>query len=450
MNFKSFNLKEDLIDALEKLGYTTASQIQELVIPRALKDKNLIVKSMTGSGKTHCFIIPILNNLNFQLKQLQAIVISPTRELAKQTYDFFSQFENFYKELNVKLLIGGHQKKDDLNLKNNPPQIIIATPKRLKDILVEESVIKLGFVNYLILDEVDMMMDLGYFNDIDTILSRLKAAKIMVFSASYPNKILHLLKKYIDCDEIISLGKDITNNNVVHYAIDRKHQDIKKATLDFINKNNPYFLLIFCSYKKDVSNLYDYLIKNGIKCGILHGDLTQRERKNTLKLLKNGNYHIVVCSDMASRGLDFKDVSDVLNYDLPNNEEFYFHRAGRCGRMNNQGNCYTFYNVDTLPQIEYFQKSIHFNFLTYKNGDFISSSKAKKVINKKKMSEEEIKLNRDIKLAKSKATTKKVKPNYKKKVKLAVEKVVKKYKKDKIRKEIHKQIKEKYRKGSNY
>ena len=194
MKFSSFNLKTKLVAALDELGYKNASAIQEIVIPKALKGKSLIVKSMTGSGKSHCFIIPILNNLKLDNKNAQSIIISPTRELVRQTYLFFKQFEPYFEGLNVKLLIGGHQQKDDEVLKNNPPHIIIATPKRANDILVSESFIKLGCVKTVVLDEVDMMMDMGYFNDIDQLLKRLKDIQIMSFSASYPNKVIHLFK----------------------------------------------------------------------------------------------------------------------------------------------------------------------------------------------------------------------------------------------------------------
>lgn len=448
MKFSSFNLKTKLVAALDELGYKNASAIQEIVIPKALKGKSLIVKSMTGSGKSHCFIIPILNNLKLDNKNAQSIIISPTRELARQTYLFFKQFEPYFEGLNVKLLIGGHQQKDDEVLKNNPPHIIIATPKRANDILVLESFIKLGCVKSVVLDEVDMMMDMGYFNDIDQLLKRLKDIQIMSFSASYPNKVIHLLKKYMPVDEIISLDDNITNDNVTHFAIDIKHQDKNEMVYKFINKFNPYGLIIFCSLKSDVNVVYNYLIEHKIKCGMLHGDLSQRERKNMMKMFKNNDFHIMVCSDMASRGLDLDNISDVLNYDLPNNEEFYFHRAGRVGRMNKKGNCYSFYNVDSVDKITNLEKNkITFTYLVYKNNDFISSLKVKKERKNNRLDPEIVELNKNIKIAKSKATTKKVKPNYKKKVKVAINEVKRKYKKEKIKKEIKKQLKKKYQQG---
>ncbi len=450
MSFKSLALNENLVDALEKLNYLNPTKIQQLVLPKALKYKSLAIQSVTGSGKSHCFIIPILNNLDFSNLNLQAIVISPTRELARQTYEFFMAFKPYFENLNVKLLIGGHQLKDEESIKNNQPHIIISTPKRMSQVLIDDSFIKLGHIKTVVLDEVDMMMDLGYFNDIESLLDKLKDIQILAFSATFPSKVIHLLKKYIPIDEFISLDKNITNSNVSHYAIDIKHNDKNKMVINFINKYNPYLLLIFCSEKKDVIALYDYLIKQNIKCGILHGDLSARERKNMLKMLKNNNFHIMVCSDMASRGLDIEDVSDILNYDLPNNEEFYFHRAGRTGRLNNKGNSYCFYNVDSVDKIKHLEKNgVIFNYLAYKNNDFVIIDKIKTT--KKKTNDPQlIELNKEIKKARSMASSKKVKPNYKKKVKQAVLEVKRKHRRNEIKKAIRKQLNERYKKGNDY
>lgn len=441
MKFNAFNLKNDVIKALDDLGYVECTKVQELVIPKALKNKNLLVQSTTGSGKTHSFLVPIINKIDLEKKNLQCLIISPTRELAKQTYDFAMQFKNYIPNLDIKLLIGGKDKKKDDSLSNNPPHILIGTPGRMNDVLKQQSLVKLGEISIIIFDEADMMLEMGYFKDIHNIISNLKDdAQMMVFSATYPQKLESDLKKYITADAVIKINDAENTNQIKHFAIDRKHKSLNEVTVEFLKQFNPYFTLIFCSKKTDVTSLHEFLINNGINAGIVHGDLSSRERKNAMKEIRSDKYQVVVCSDMAARGIDLKDVTCVLNYDLPNNTEFYFHRAGRTGRLYNKGECYSFYNVDDADKILKLEKlGIHFSYLVFKNSQF---EEAKEITRKKviKKTEEQLLLEKEIKKATSMARSDKVKPNYKKKVKLAADKVKKIYKRKKIKESIKKQL----------
>ncbi len=443
MKFNAFNLKQDVINALTNLRYVDCTKVQELVLPKALKNKNLFVQSSTGSGKTHSFLVPIVNKIDLENKKLQCLIISPTRELAKQTYDFAMQFKNYIPTLDIKLLIGGKDKKKDESLSNNAPHILIGTPGRMNDVLKEQNLIKLGEIDTIVFDEADMMLEMGYFKDIHNIIANLKdEAQMMVFSATYPQKLESDLKRYITADAVIKIDEGNNTNQIKHYAIDRKHKALNEVTIDFLKHFNPYFTLIFCSKKTDVVALHKYLLSNDINAGIVHGDLSSRERKNAMKEIRLDKYQVVVCSDMASRGIDLKDVTCVLNYDLPNNMEFYFHRAGRTGRLYNKGECYSFYNVDDVEKISKLEKlGVNFSYLVFKNNQF---EQAKELTRKKpiKKTQEQLLLEKEIKKATSMARSSKVKPNYKKKVKLAADKVKKIYKRKKIKESIKKQLKQ--------
>lgn len=445
MKFKAFNLDQKLLNSLCELGYTDCTAVQEKVIPLALKRKNLFVQSETGSGKTHSFLIPLIARLNLSNPNLQAVIIAPTRELAKQTYDFLVAFNKFYPSLKVKLLIGGKDRSKDASIMNNAPHVLIGTPGRLGDILIKESLTKLSTIHTIILDEADMVMELGYFDDVHAILNSALNAQVMVFSATYPARLETDLRKYIEADKIIKIGESKTSENVTHFAIDRKHQTLEESTLAFIRNYKPYFLLIFCSTKEGCNKLYQYLINNNIRCGLIHGDLEPRERKNMMRRIKNEEFSIVVCSDMAARGIDLPNVSTILNYDVPNNIEFYFHRAGRTGRYLNKGECFTFYNVDDVNLITKLESlGVKFNWVVYKNGVFEDcDNKTKKKA--KPLTQEKIELNKKIKIATSKVKTNKVKPNYKKRVRMAAEKVKRQHRREIIKKDIRRQREERYK-----
>ena len=178
-----------------------------------------------------------------------------------------------------------------------------------------------------------MLLEMGFFEEINNLLTILKEPTIMIFSATIPLNLRHLIEKYIKAEKVFEIGEEgSTNSQVTHYLIDTRHKDLKECALTFLKIKNPYLCLIFCSKKEDVDKLYKFLNQNGVKVGVLHGDLEMRQRKQMMRRIRNDEFSVIVCSDMAARGLDLDNVSDVLNIDLPNNFEFYFHRAGRKGR----------------------------------------------------------------------------------------------------------------------
>lgn len=449
MKFSAFNINKDLIKILEQNGYVETTPIQQVVIPKALKGENIIAKSETGSGKTHAFLIPIIENC-VESNLLQAIILAPSRELARQTYKFANQIisDMSYKKITVKLFISGEDSNKDLKSFENGCNILIATPGKLKS-LIEESDFDMSMVKTLVLDEADMLLDSGFFDTIDAIFKKCdKNLQVEVFSATISEGLEVFLKKYISPDYVVtSTNNELTSKTVKHYFINTKHKDINELLLLFIDQFNPYLLLIFANSKKKTRDIYNFLSSKRIKCGILSGELEARERKSMLRRINNDEFRVVVCSDLVSRGLDIQNVSDVLSVDLPNNLEYYYHRAGRTGRNFKTGNSYVFYDHDTfdLP-LKLINDGLEVNFLKVENNSFVPmASPIKEKKRSKKMPTE---LDIAIKKAKITTMTKKVKPGYKKKVKTAIEKVKRKHRREIIRKDIRRQREERYIKES--
>lgn len=442
MKFSAFNLKKELVDALEKLSYVEPTKVQEVVIPKALKNENIIVQSETGSGKTHSFLIPAINNIEIN-KKPQVLIISPTRELARQTYNFAIEFKQYFTDLTIKLFVSGEDSKEDIKSFKNGAEIIIATPGKLDALLKED--VDLSFVKTIILDEADMLIDKTFLDVIDSLISKLNDYQIEVFSATISKQVEIFLKKYISPDYVLTLDENnSTSKTVSHHFINTKHNDLFESVIRFIKIKNPFLLLIFASSKKEVKELYAYLLKNKYKCGILSGDLESRERKSMLRRINKLEFQIVVCSDIASRGLDIENVSEVLSLNLPSNLEYYYHRAGRTGRNYKTGDSYIFYDQDhlTLP-IKLLETGLNVDYLKFSDDKLVEDLPLKQT--KKPIKKTNVELDKAIKKAKSSVNTKKVKPGYKKKVKLAVDKAKKKYKREIIKKDIRRQRVERYK-----
>lgn len=445
-SFKSFSLSSTMIEALETLGYKKPTPIQEVVIPCALRGESLLATSETGSGKTHAFLIPLIENIDFSIDEVQAIIFSPTRELAAQTYSFLKEFHEKFPFLRVRLLSSGDDKNRTIGKLKTAPHIIIATPGRLHDLSFNEGAINAMTAKHVVLDEADMLTELGFLDTIDDIVSRLKNPSIYVFSATIKENFIPFLAKYVKPEHRFLLAdKSSTPNRVSHYVVDIKHQNEIDTLVDFISVINPYLCLVFSSTKAKVDEVYNALLNKNLNVGVLHGDLTSRERKQMMKRILNHDFQIVVCSDMASRGLDITGVSEIINLDLPKDLAFYFHRAGRTGRYDQKGNCYTFYNQDSVDNVKrLLTAGVQLKYLSFKNNvlkeEETFASKKKK--NRKKDSE----LEKEIKIAISKNKSKKVKPGYKKKVKIAVEKAKKRHKRKIIKADIRRQRVERYKK----
>ena len=450
MSFRGINLSEKMLKSLSRQGFYTPSPIQLRTIPKALKGETLMVQSATGTGKTLCFLIPIIDNIDLKNQSLQAIIVAPTRELAQQIYDFAIPFTKEFPELKIRLFKSGTEKENTLKGLSIAPHIIIGTPGRLADAL-KDGVLSLKKVKTVVFDEADMLLKEGFFTEIDKFALAIEKPQYLVFSATLEANLAHELEKYVGPNIPVVNEEIMTSNNVTHYLVDIRHMDKALALEQVINCINPYLLLVFASKKETANEIYAYLKNKKYKAGLLTGDLNARERKNVMKQIKSEDIYILVCSDMAARGLDIPDVTDVINVDLPNNLEFYYHRAGRTGRFNKKGNCYTFFDNDkTSKPLALVQDGVKFVYKALKDGNLVDTHPIEKAHpTKRKMDQELTNEIRKIN-AKSKSKNKKVKPGYKKKIKDEIAKAKQKHRREIIKKDIRRQRVERYKKENSH
>lgn len=444
MTIKEAKLKKYIYKTLvDTKKFKKFTSVQEEVIPLAISGKSLIGISQTGSGKSDAFLIPAMQCIDETKDELQVLIIAPTRELATQIFAKAQDYKQNNEKLIIKLMTGGTDKKRTIEKSSTIPHLIIGTPARLKDVLLDHALFNISKIKMFILDEIDMIFEMKYLNDIDAILSRLdKDVQTLAFSATLNEEIKTFVKKYMQSSEIIRISrKKKTASEVKHYAIEVNSS--REETLEEVCKIiNPYLCLVFASKKENVEHYYKFLAKKGFNVGILHGDLDSRVRRRTLKRIENNEFKFVVASDIAARGIDIEGISHVISIDLPNDLDFYFHRAGRTGRIGNEGESYCLYiskEKAALNKIE-ISGQIKFQYLTIKNGNF-------KEINEKTFKNDHRKesdvLKAKISKAKGMSKSKRVKPNHKKKVKLAVKKVIRDHKREIIKQNLKAKKKDK-------
>ena len=433
-----------MIESLNRQGFTSPSEIQLRAIPKALKGETLMVQSATGTGKTLAFLVPIIENIDYYNQSVQAIIIAPTRELAQQIYDFAIPFTKEFPNLKIKLFKSGIEREESAQGLSIPPHIAIGTPGRLADILSGN--VSLKAVNTIVLDEADMLLREGFFGEIDKIVNQTNKPRFLVYSATLESNLAHELERYIGPNVPVINEETMTASNVSHYLIDIRHNDVLTSLIEVIESIKPYLLLVFASKKETANELYSGLRARKYKVALLTGDLDSRERKSIIRRVKDGEFYILVCSDMAARGLDIPDVTDVINVDLPNNLEFYYHRAGRTGRFNKTGNCYTFYSNDkTAKPLALIKNGVQFKYFVLRDGELVPGKGIEKSHPTKRKVDETLQNEiRKVK-AQTKAKDKKVKPGYKKKQKQAIEKVKQKHRREIIRKDIRRQRVERYK-----
>ena len=430
-NLINKNIKQWILKELEKQHISKYTAIQNLTLPLTLKNQNVIGISPTGTGKTLCFLIPILNKISLN-ENIQVIIIAPTRELARQIHSNIQLFKTNEIKIKSSLWIGGEEIKKQINNSINT-NIVVATPTRFLEIYKTNN-INFKNVNTIVLDETDMLFDLGFSEQIITIFNIFKninEIQKMAFSATIHDMLSQQLKIFFKDTKIVTTKDIYKKENITNLLI--KTKDKYHALSVIINQINPYLCLIFANTKKTADLIYKYLLNQNRNVINLHGGLKTRERKNNYRDIKNLKYQYVVCSDLASRGLDIDGASHVINWDLPDDFNWYLHRAGRCGRNKYSGESYILFNdSDNKKILDLINKGVEFKNLTIKNNQLVSTKE--KIYHKPKINQEQEK---EIKLFVAKAK-KNVKPGYKKKLKSEINKIKQKHK----RKHIEKVVKE--------
>lgn len=338
MTFKELNLREEILSAISELGFEFPMPVQEKVIPFMLEQNtDLVALAQTGTGKTAAFGLPILNMIDAGRKRVQALVLAPTRELCIQ---ISNDLKNFAKYLHTRVVpvYGGEDIRTQLKQLDQTPQIIVATPGRLID-LIERKKIKLENINYLVLDEADEMLNMGFKEDIETILKETpETRRTTLFSATMPAEIARIAKKYMKDYEEITIGsKNSGSDNVSHiYYISQAKQRylVLKRIVDL---NPDIYGIVFCRTRQETKEVAEHLMKDGYNADALHGDLSQAQRDTVMQKFRIRHIRLLVATDVAARGLDVSDLTHVINYNLPDDVEVYTHRSGRTGRANKKG-----------------------------------------------------------------------------------------------------------------
>ncbi|WEV44183.1 DEAD/DEAH box helicase [Lactobacillus sp. ESL0684] len=419
--FTSERIKPALQAGLSKINFITPSKVQEAVIPVLLDQQNAVVQAVTGSGKTHAFLVPILNELDEQLTFPQAIITAPSRELSEQLYQVARQLRDAAGlKISIAHLAGGSDRQRQLTrLTNHKPQLIIATPGRLHD-FVEKKLLPLDYVQYFIIDEADMTLDMGFLADIDFIAQRLpKKAVLAAFSATLPVQLMNFLRKYMaKPKQIVIDNPSVISPTVKNDLLDVGAKNRKTILYRLLTMGQPYLALVFANTKQKVDEITAYLQNQGLKVAKIHGGITERERKRALREVAAGQYQYVVATDLAARGLDIDGVSLVINYEIPRNLEFVVHRIGRTGRNGHSGHAITLIREEEMPRIAGLEKlGIKFDFVEIKHDELVPRKHYARRNNRKESAHQvDNHLNGYVKKAK-----KKRKPGYKKKIKRVVE-----------------------------
>ncbi len=364
MNFSSFGLKHELIQAVDQLGFEQATQIQEKAIPRLLSgDTDIIVLAQTGTGKTAAFGLPLLQLIDFKSKNPQGLILCPTRELCLQITGDLKLFARQIPKARIAAVYGGAAIRDQITLIKKGVQIIVATPGRLLD-LINRKAVKLEQVAYAVLDEADEMLDMGFQEDIDHILKQTPAQKrTWLFSATMPKAAAKIADTYMTRPVTITAGSpNKAADNISHacYVIKEKNRySALKRMIDYIPD---IFALIFCRTRMETQTVADKLMKDGYNAEPLHGDLSQMQRDQVMKKFREGTLQLLVATDVAARGLDVDDISHVIHYNLPDEPDRYTHRSGRTARAGKSGVSMVLVNTREVRRIKELESrsGIHF------------------------------------------------------------------------------------------
>lgn len=387
MSFKSLGLSHDILSAIDKIGFDKPTAIQKETIPLAIDGHDLIASAQTGSGKTAAFILPALNMLtikdNKNYPDARVLVLTPTRELALQISKMTALYAHFMPWIKVATIVGGVSYRIQIRALSRKVDIIIATPGRLID-QAQNGKLKLNSIKLLILDEADRMLDMGFIDDINNIVSRIpKEHQTLLFSATLGREVEELSSKMLKNPIRISL----TNSKQKHDHITQKllyadNMTHKIKILEYILKDTALDqAIVFTSTKRGADTLSDLLIKNGFSVGALHGDMNQKQRTNTISKLQRGQLQILVATDVAARGIDIEHISHAVNFDLPMQAEDYIHRIGRTGRAGKQGTALTIAIHNEFNKIKNIERFIGQKIIT----EIISGlePKEKLIINKR-------------------------------------------------------------------
>lgn len=442
MKFSELLQDQKLASVLESRGFSEASPVQEKVIPLLFKGESALIKAPTGSGKTLSYVIPVLLKLDENLKKTQAVIIVPTSLLCSQVEKVFSQFSPSYKNFRTRILVKKEGKEEN---EKYDEEVLIATPDQF---LLNFPSLNISKVSYLIVDEGDMIIFGGFEEQLNEILSlNWGHASRSLFSASVDEQLKTLVRRFIGAEHTVDLSEgEINTRGIRHYLVDIRHQDKGLALVDFLKYHNVYKGMVFVSKKEDLNQVLATLKKHHLPCLSISGDMKKREQMRVYREFNEGKVSLLVATDIAARGVDIPDVSDVISLDLPRDILYYFHRAGRAGRFYKEGNSYVFYNNDdTKKARELINRGVDFTYMALTPTGLKEERTLSKI--EKKPERNNVYLEKLIKQKLSHLRGKEVRPNYKKKRRKAIALAKSRHKDDVIKRNIERRNEEE---GTHY
>ncbi len=361
LSFKDLNLSNELQKAITDMGFEEATPIQSQSIPHILDGNDLIGQAQTGTGKTCAFGIPAVELINPEIDSIQVLVLCPTRELAIQSSEEIKSLLKYKEGIRILPVYGGQPIDRQIMALKKRPQIIIGTPGRVMDHMRRKT-LKLEYLKMIVLDEADEMLNMGFREDIDTILEKVpEQRQTILFSATMSREILDITKKYQKNPVHIKIAhKELTVPLIEQYYLEVKETAKLEVLSRLLDTNDIKLSLVFCNTKRKVDELKASLQSRGFSAEALHGDMRQEQRDKVMNMFRKGNIDILIATDVAARGIDVDDVEAVFNYDLPSDDEYYVHRIGRTGRAGRTGKAFTFISgreIYKLKDIQRYTKS---------------------------------------------------------------------------------------------
>jgi ATP-dependent RNA helicase DeaD len=337
--FETLGLSKPILKAIEEIGFETPTPVQSQVIPHLLTDAtDLVALSQTGTGKTAAFGLPLLSLLDFNSRNTQSLILCPTRELCIQITRDLQSYAKYIPEVNIVAIYGGAGIRGQIMDIQKGAQIIVGTPGRMID-MINRRKVRLATVNYVVLDEADEMLNMGFKEDLDTILSETPEDKnTWLFSATMPDEVLRISKNYMSEPLEITVGsKNAGNENIEHVYFPVRNHEKYAALKRIADYHQEIYAIVFCRTKIETQQVADRLVKDGYSADALHGDLSQAQRDQVMKRYRSHMVQLLVATDVAARGIDVNDITHVINYNLPDELENYTHRSGRTARAGKKG-----------------------------------------------------------------------------------------------------------------
>lgn len=353
LTFKDLDLSPEVMDSLKKMGVKRPTTIQQKAIPLMMDNISVIAKAPTGTGKTFAFGIPIIEYLNLDSKMVQALILCPTRELALQITTELKGLARFIKGFRIASLIGGQSMRLQTERLQKNPQIIVATPGRLID-MVERRLVDISNIYTLVLDEADEMLKMGFISDIRKVMALTpKDKQIALFSATMPREIQNITWQFMqDAAEIDVMPKEEDHPDIDQFIIECPEKDKLNAIVNIMEKENLRKVIVFCNTKTTTSKVGDMLTAKGLSAKVLHGDIGQGARNKVMDQYRADKFDVLVATDVVARGIDVDDIEAIFNYDIPKENELYLHRIGRTARAGKSGKAFSLVAYLDRPRME--------------------------------------------------------------------------------------------------